>query len=217
MNKTLYFVFGTLTGAIIGGVSTYLYMKKKVDDANDEINNIVEYYGLASDYEEEEDLEVNPVKKDGEDSDLSLQDKLEIKQKLEKNYEKTTDYASMYKAMNYDHPLDDDEEDDDSEAAVEATIEHNKNKDKAPKIISVEAVGDLDSYIDHETLFFYKDDGILTTEDNEEIHDPGYYIGDALTKYGFDENDEEIIHVMNYALDTHYEIQKVFEAYGDMG
>lgn len=218
MNKGLYFLFGTLTGVLVGGVSTYLYMRKKVDDVTDEINNLVEEYGLASDYECNE---VNPVddEEKGEGSGLSLQDKVEIKQRLEKNYEKTTDYASMYKAMNYDHPLDDDEEPEeeyeDEEAALEATEAHNKNKDKAPKIISAEAVGDLDSYIENETLFYYKDDGVLTTEADEEIQDPAYYIGDALTKYGFADNDEDVIHVINYALDTHYEIQKVFEAWAD--
>ena len=204
MNKALYFVGGLIFGALAGGVSTYLYMKKKVDEANNELNDYLQYNDISEEYDEEtEDYEEDEVEVNSDEND-------DIKEKLELNYEKTTNYAAMYKgsASDYEHPVDSDEDEED--LALEATIEHRKNMTKKPKIISAEAAADLDAYIDHSVLLYYVEDEVLATENDEEITDPETFIGDALTKYGFiDNEDEEIIYVMNYELDTCYEIQKM--------
>lgn len=97
----------------------------------------------------------------------------------------------------------------------DAFDEHQKNKNRPPKIISVEAYGDLPAYIDHEVLYFYSYDEMLCDDNEEPVEEPERLIGDALTKYGFIDNDEEIIFVMNYALDTSYEIQKVYASWTD--
>ena len=92
-----------------------------------------------------------------------------------------------------------DEEKQDYADAMDATEEHRKNKNRPPKIISAEAVGELPAYFNHETFLFYPDDQVLTDSDDNEIPDPETYIGDALTKYDFDMNDEKVIFVLNYA------------------
>lgn len=91
----------------------------------------------------------------------------------------------------------------------EAFDEHQKNKSKRPKIISAENYSNLPAHIDQEVLYFYALDEMLTDDNEEPIEDPEAIIGDSLTKYGFIDNDERIIFVMNYATDTCYEIQKV--------
>lgn len=216
MNKLLYF----LLGLAVGSVPTYFYMKKKVDVLLDEINDIKDYNDISNQYvsETDEDEEVNPPLDD-------------IRDKLNRNYEKTTNYAEMYhkrresdEELESEHPVDSDEDEeewedddiltDDQEAALEATKDHQKNKDKPPKIISEEAVADLPTYIDNAILYYYFDDGSLVNEEEEELVAEDF-IGNALTKYGFDTNNEDKIFVMNYALDTCYEVVKIMGAWKD--
>lgn len=97
----------------------------------------------------------------------------------------------------------------------EAFDEHQKNKDRSPKIISAEAYSNLPAYIDQGVLYFYAYDEMLCDDNEEPIEEPERIVGDALTKYGFIDNDERIIFVMNYALDTCYEIQKVDASWTD--
>ena len=54
---------------------------------------------------------------------------------------------------------------------------------------------------------------ILTELQNKD--NPEYIIGDALTKYGFQNNSEQRIYVRNDTFDTDYEIIKVFSSYAD--
>lgn len=84
-----------------------------------------------------------------------------------------------------------------------------KNITKPPKIISADAYSDLGPGVTQEVLYYYTEDEMLTDENEEPINEPEAIIGDALTKYGFNDSNETIIFVMNYALDTCYEIQKV--------
>ena len=220
MNKWLYFLCGFAIGAI-GGVAGYdLYLKKMAKD-----NDISEeYQRLADEYS---DTEVNPVNDYNEYMNDMVRDPMsdeeldDIKEKLKENYEKTTNYASMYQgdAANYEHPLDDEEDEDEDSVYTEEDevydeiVDHQKTKNMKPKIISVEAVGDLPPRIDMQTLLYYQDNDILTTEEDEEIDNIEFLIGDSLTKYGFKDNDEDRIFVLNYATDTCYDVQKVQGAY----
>ena len=91
--------------------------------------------------------------------------------------------------------------------------EHQKKKGRKPRIISVEEAANLPEYIESQTLFYYATNEVMTDEDEEVIEDPKRLIGDALTKYGFADNDEQRIFVMNYQLDTCYEIAKILGSY----
>lgn len=119
-----------------------------------------------------------------------------------------------------EHPLDDDEDDihlvkvmDD--AAVKNIIAENgydKESNKKPKLIKQEDYGEIFNYT-ASTLYFYRDDGILTTEDDEIIEDPEEILDDALDKYGFRDNNESAIYVRNYKLETDFEILKMNDSY----
>lgn len=96
----------------------------------------------------------------------------------------------------------------------EAFDENQKNKGRAPRIISAEAYSNLPAYIENEVLYFYKYDEMLVDENDEPL-EAERLVGDALTKYGFVDNDESVIFVMNYSIDTCYEIQKVDASWTD--
>lgn len=99
----------------------------------------------------------------------------------------------------------------------EAFDDHQRNKNKPPKIISAEAYGELPAHIEKKVLYFYAYDETVVDEDNDDepLTEPERLIGDALTEYGFIDNDERIIFIMNYALDTCYEIQKIDASWSD--
>lgn len=97
----------------------------------------------------------------------------------------------------------------------EAFDEHQKNRNKPPRIISAEAYSNLPAYIENEVLYFYKYDEMLVDENDEPVEEPERLVGDALTKYSFVDNDESIIFVMNYSIDTCYEVQKVDSSWTD--
>lgn len=83
-----------------------------------------------------------------------------------------------------------------------------------PKLIRAEDFGNLG--YEQKQLYFYAVDKTLVDEDSGDILDsPEGILGDALTKYGFDNNSEERIYVRNDSFDTDYEIIKVHTSYGD--
>ena len=193
-------------GAAAGIIFTSLYWKKKMDDI------------LAEEFDDryarcvgpdESGVEVNPTREDGV---LSSEQRDEIREKLVRNFEQTSSYATMYSAET-EHPVDSDEDEiDDSnvESDVErANAEHRENFNKPPKIISAEEFSNLPPYIETGALYFYHYDNVLVDDEDDEIDDPGVLIGECLDKYGFRDSDEEMIFVMNYQIDKAFEIHRV--------
>lgn len=105
------------------------------------------------------------------------------------------------------------------EAAYEAerlNEEYHANKGKSPKIVSREEFYSNEyEHHDKVTLYFYKEDQVLATESDEAIADPSKYIGDALDKFGFRENNEEVIYVRNFGLGIDYEVEKLDSSYAE--
>ena len=103
---------------------------------------------------------------------------------------------------------------DDIAWADKMTRRANEYRGRRPRIISADALGDLDATWDVKTLYYYAYDETLATEDGELIDDVGLTVGDALEKYGFadDVNQREII-VQNFDFSTVYEIEKVLGEY----
>lgn len=260
MNTKSIMIFfgGMVSGAASGVLAVRTYYKKKYEAdhaALEEYYRGVDKYARQN-YDDEEDDEINPpVTKPG--GRMSPEERKEIKEKLKRNWEGTTNYAGIYKmkdehmkesldnenisVMNYpldtclncsyfdpiekyctmseEHVNEDDSCSDFKEKIEipeeEAFEEHQKNKNRPPKIISAEAYGELPAYIDKEILYFFAQDEMLTEDNEEPVEEPERLVGDALTKYGFNENDETIIFVMNYTLDTCYEIQKLDSSWTD--
>lgn len=257
MNTKSIMIFfgGMVSGAAAGILAVRTYYKKKYEKdhaALEEYYRGVDKYARQEHGEEEEDDGINsPNTKPG--GRMSPEERKEIKEKLNRNWEGTTNYAGMYrvkdghteqKLAEAEHPLDqgepgemepscincsyfDSEEhvnDDDSCSEFkervetpeeEAFEEHQKNKNRPPKIISDEAYGELPAHIDKEVLYFFAQDEMLTDDNEEPVEEPERLVGDSLTKYGFNESDEMIIFVMNYNLDTCYEIQKLDSSWTD--
>ena len=98
---------------------------------------------------------------------------------------------------------------------IQEMLERNQGDKAKPKIIRA---SEFDEYEFHDkvTLYYHTEDGVLSTEDGEIVDDVEAYIGDALTKFGYaDNDDEEVIYVRNINRGTDYEVAKVFGSYED--
>lgn len=146
---------------------------------------------------------------------------------LEPEYHDYTQYSNDTKGKSidpadYTHPVDSDEtgyeefDEDEYEQARQDALSRSWsekiNSGSKPKIIPFEEYGST-GYLDEVTLYFYQEDGVLATEDNEILTDVEAILGDALTKFGFDKNDEKVIYVRNYSRSTDYEVSKVFDGF----
>lgn len=106
------------------------------------------------------------------------------------------------------------EDDDDISEAEEAMFESaQKDRGRLPRIISFEKMGELDASYDNQVLFYYMYNDTLADEDGNVIDEPHLLLGDCLEKYGFMENEEQLIFVQNFALRTIYEVEKVWKAF----
>lgn len=116
------------------------------------------------------------------------------------------------------HPVDSDEDEElETEeelynAGLKASLEHEARRTMQPRIIKEEDYGN-DGTLEQESLFYYQDNDVLVTEDDEEIHDFPLVVGDCLDKFGFRDNNEKRICVRNYKLGKDYEVIKVAGEY----
>lgn len=230
------FVGGAIAGAIGGVLGTMGYFKKKYEKiALDQITEIEEYYSdkISKNYIREDDAEINPVD-DGDVSNtgrengvLSEEERSAIKEKLLDNYARTSNNATNYSQISTERFIAKREEaeneapDDEDEPVTMtpeeiADDEHKKNFNKPPRILSLDEYSNLPSYIDTQTLYYYFDNMVVTDDNDEVVDDYERLVGDCLDKGDFiNSQDEMMLFVMNYQLDTAYEIQKVMAAYTD--
>lgn len=114
-----------------------------------------------------------------------------------------------------EHPEDDSEEEPDY--VEEPEVNEEIKKYKKPRLIKEEEFGEL-AGIEKQTLKYWTYDDTLTTEENEELKDQEFYVGDCLTKYGFKDNDEEReIFVRNGRLGADYDIVKFDSSFAEWG
>ena len=225
INKETTFFIGLGIGIVSGVLGSMAYFKNKYSKmADEQIAETEEYYRkyfeVQESYSTDDEAEVNPTENtDRSQGVLSQSARDEIREKLTRNYEQTTNYASIYKEK---HPdvFKQAEEMADAEGDIEqpneaqiANIEHEKHKNDPPKIISDEEYDTLPSNIDTQTLYFYMYDETLVDDNDEIINDPSVLIGDALDVSDFIDNDETMLFVINPGIDTAYEIQKVYGSY----
>ncbi len=233
IKSLLLFAGGLVIGGAAGILGTKKYFQDKYQKQYEKDHNDLEaYYKHVDEYSrqehdqhEEEDNEVNPEESDTKPGGrMSQEERAAVKEKLKKNWKGTTNYANMYREKHADeeedlaekeYPTEEDDEEDINPEDEDHFNEHQKNRNKSPKIISAEAYSNLPAYVDQEVLYYYSIDSILCDENEEPVEEPGRLVGDALDKYGFADNEERLIFVMNYALDTCYEIQKVDAAWSD--
>lgn len=220
VKSIIIFVGGMLTGGGVGVLATRGYFRKQfAEKADAEIAEMEEYFHkkqqeLVDLFNEDEFQE--KVEEPAESKKSEEEVKASIKEKLTRNYEQTTNYAKMYRTeeeLEEDGLADAVEVDSEEARARAAHEDHQANKNRPPKIISEDALGEIPAYVEHKVLFFYRLDDTITDEEDQVIDDPEYLLGDALDKYNFRESEENIIFVRNFALDTVYEIQKLDSAF----
>lgn len=215
MKQALFGFGGLLIGSLLGGFIGYrLGYQKAYSIFGEEANESLQAYQRA----------VNTDNQDvsgSEDENKVVSENSRDAARATENNPSKTDYTGFYgkkcgevngipvidtTEIENDHPNDD-------ERAVQEMekIEHERqeNMGKPPRIISIEQAGNLPAYINSECLFYYPESDVLCTEDGAMIDEPGLLVGQALDKYGFRDSEETQIFVMNYQLDTCYDIQKV--------
>lgn len=236
------FVSGAAAGGSVAAFFVHRWAKKTyLAAADDKVRSLEEYIDrirneeLLSDlgYKEESEVSNGDSGKSGnyisdgkKDAARKVMDHAK-KVNSEPEYHDYTQYSKAEGAKSidpadYTHPVDSDEtgyeefDEDEYEQARQDALSRSWsekiNSGSKPKIIPFEEYGST-GYLDEVTLYFYQEDGILATEDNEILTDKEAILGDALTKFGFDKNDEKVIYVRNYSRSTDYEVSKVFEGF----
>lgn len=217
------FLSGIGIGSILGVFSTKKYFEKKFEESMDQYRaDMEEYYGRTDEYVRgisESGEEVNPIEADEEKREngpLSSEERKKIKEKLVRNHRETTNYAQMYKKKSESENITEEEYEPDKTPEEEANEDHQQCRNQKPRIISFEKIGEVPGYYEKESLYYYVYDQTLTTDEDELIEEEELLLGDCLDKYGFRDNDEEIIFVQNFATSKIYEVQKIQSAYGDL-
>lgn len=236
--STKFAIIGGIGGFILGVTAGILgskkYWKTKFEELADaEIESLREYYGIKNSYTcEHMDISEEDLGQNDAENPVDKDQMRKIRENLKKNPHKQVNYGSYYTKKTADRdvkidPIQDDIAQNDAENeepdGIELTDEeeeakaiyddHQENKDRDPKIISVDDIGDVPGYYEEAVLYYYQYDDTVTDADNVEIDEPGYLLGDCLSKYGFKDNEEERIFVQNFSLAKIYEVRKFRQAY----
>lgn len=216
-SKILYLGIGFVFGAVAGIFGSKMYWKKKFEGIAEEQMELSREYiekvkGYSSDISEP-GSEINQEDdQDRSKGPLSSEERKKIKEKLNRNWEGTTNYASFYKPK--ENTEESDQNDDISEPE-RITLEHEETRDKAPEVIDVNILSTLGARWKTEVLYFYTGNEILVDDFDNIIEEPERILGDILNKWAEGEYDYmlssqgDIIYVLNYELDTLYEIQEI--------
>lgn len=193
-----YALFGFVGGLVAGFVAAKLvdkFVKDKEFEPEDAVESDVED---PDDFCEEGDLSRDDYVTGHEDEDPVV---------AVRDY---STYTEVYTdSAKTEHPEDD--------FVEEPEINEEIKKYKKPRLIKEEEFGEL-AGIEKQTLKYWTYDDTLTTEENEELKDQEFYVGDCLTKYGFKDNDEEReIFVRNGRLGTDYDIVKFDSSFAEWG
>jgi hypothetical protein len=220
-----------IIGAAGGVLGTRVYFKKKYEDiADDEIDRISDWYAkkvedIVRVVDDEDEFTDNaPDLNSYASTKMNPEKQAEIKEKLVKNYEQTTNYANMFKnSKGEEVPYHEDPENVEGaeDLSNEEYDEYLKLNEKRAaeykkghiKIISEDDIDGLPGTYDIRELFFYAENDVITDENDVVIEDYERYIGDSIDKFDFRNSDEKKILVKNPEIDTVYEIRKYNTAF----
>lgn len=212
--KMLYFGAGLVTGAITSAIAAGVYFKKKYSkELEKEISDLETYYGTSEKYKRHPEPEEKELQTDLAEiaSERSASGRKRVKDE-DKKESKETDYRNFYDGkVTEEHR--DAVEDPDPEVEEDIKREeeswdawHDEHKDLPCKVITEEEIAEIPFDLDQEILYFWEGDGEMSDEDENWIDEPGHLVGTALDEVDF--ADEDTIYVINYALDTIYEIHR---------
>lgn len=224
--KLVYSAVGFLLGALTGGLIVGKRCQKKMEGLIEELE---EFYGEDDPYkkgnqkdEKEEDSE-GTEQQDEYSYGERPNESVNAREKLlrnEQEKERIVQYDKMYTPKDAESDNDGDETESleeypELEPDPEYDDWHRRRGNDEPKIISIDDIGELPGFIEEQELYFYQEDGVLAEEDGTVVENQIYTLGDALDKFNFRNNDEDVIYVLNYRMDTVYDVIKVRAAYTD--
>lgn len=202
MNKTdiIFAIGGAVVGLATGVLSTKLYYKRKYEKISDkEIEDMKEYWqnaGFESLYGENDHIKDYEEYRNESDDEVKNK-KEELKQRISDSKNNVA-YNKIYETAANDENQNVTLEDKANEA-------HEDNKNKPPRLIREEELGELPPNIDSQTLYLYTGDGTITDDCDNIIDEPGYLIGKVLDNINLDE--ESTLFILNNELDVCYEMQ----------
>lgn len=225
MNQVGSFVCGLAIGAAGGVTGCYLVLKKRFDKMYAELQNqmyeevdrrMEEFYERYNEYAQKASNDIEDDREILEGIDEEVTD--DGPKKYQDAYRPTG--RVPYKNEE-DFP--ETEEEDEAPAAdpYESTPERDReaferrerDKKKQPRLITDSAFAELDQSIDKGVLLYYTENGVICDENNIPLEDPERFVGNCLDKYSFGSSDEMLVFVMNYELNTAYEVQKIRDFY----
>lgn len=179
-----------VTGAAAGAIGSWYCSKRYYEKLIEEMD---EYYAgeEAIEYYPDEDAE-DPAETEPADT--------------ERKGPFATPYNEMYKGEKAEDPAESEHPSED--------VETKKDKKNAPRVIKNEEFGNqgfTKVYLDY---YFY-DQALVVCDETEakEVDEVKDWIGDALDKFGFSSNDQEVICVRNSNRKCDYQIQKIWESF----
>lgn len=192
-------------GVAVGAVAMFFSLRDRYqDEINKETEELRAYYknkhnDISKETEDVGDEEQNLPK---ETADYMDSDK---RKEMEEAYERL---------RQVEHPEEDEPEQDKAYFEGEALSKEAQRNSK-PRIIKKDSFDEYPHH-DKQTLFYYTEDDTLTTEEDQIVDDVEGLIGDALTKYGFKNNNDEFVYVRNCGINTDFEIEKIFGSFSRM-
>lgn len=207
------FGIGFCVGCIIGN----LIEKNKSNNIISEIDDVLEENNkIIRDIEKRfKEMKNNFME---EEKDDTLQSNYEFgskkKEKI-KDYDECNTYKEEYEEIEEDPEIMN--EDDGFLNDLEENERHIKDLNKEPEFITEEQFNNLPAGFTSDTLYYYNVDNVFVDDNEEELDNPEYFIGRLINDFedGLDKIDmvNNTAYVLNYALDTAYEIIIVEEAF----
>lgn len=224
MNKYVIGILSFVAGAVSGFCVGYLFRKTKFDlELREQCTEVEKYYRSlvsARHPETKEAIEnVEPMYAAPTHSQEVVRDSTKVK------YEKpeSPDYDKFYNVdeAEMEHPFEAaGEEDEHNDSTGEyLTREALKNKFKQPELIESCDFGQEPGFSTCTLKYYKENDTLVVWEEDANVQDIIYFdevedwIGDALIKFGFCDNDEKRIFVRNWNRSTDFEVIKVFAAF----
>lgn len=201
-NSGIILLGGFIIGFVSGTFAAKTYYKNKYENAADkEIEEMKEYYVFNQLYSpNNSDDEIKDYEQYVNEPEEAANRKENLKKRIVQK-ENLVSYNKMY------------ENDENIKNGETITIEdkanesHEENKNKPPTLISEEELGELPPNINSQTLYLYTGDGTITDDCDNVIDEPSYLFGKVLDNVDLNDPRNSTIFVLNYELDTCYEIQ----------
>lgn len=200
-DNLLFLIGGIAIGAVAGVFGSKEYWKKKFqDEADKEIDDLREYYGIKSSYQRSEigknydNLSEN-AENGRENGVLSPEKRQEIKEKLDKNHAETTNYARIYSDKRKERANLDSQNDEKTDGFdQEIADDLDKNEEENGQELSDDDMEAKAIYDDHQANKDRKP-RVISAETLNDL--PEYYETRDLYYYSYDEtitdeNNEEV-------------------------